>query len=168
MRLSPLDIYNKEFKKTTFGYSQAQVDEFLDEVGRAYERVLKEVNHLKDENEKLRERLGNYENLEQDLKNMMAAIEETAKEKTKQAQKEAEMIINRARVKADNIVKDVKEQIQEEYRTLQELKESRDLFKIRFKTLLESHLKMLEEDDDQLNINEFEDKVAASEVELDE
>lgn len=78
------------------------------------------------------------------------------------------MIINRARVKADNIVKDVKEQIQEEYRTLQELKESRDLFKIRFKTLLESHLKMLEEDDDQLNINEFEDKVAASEVELDE
>lgn len=83
MRLSPLDIYNKEFKKTTFGYSQAQVDEFLDEVGRAYERVLKEVNHLKDENEKLRERLGNYENLEQDLKNMMAAIEETAKEKDK-------------------------------------------------------------------------------------
>lgn len=56
MKLNPLDIYNKEFKNATFGYNKDQVDNFLDDVGVAYERLLKDLNKLQSENETLKEK----------------------------------------------------------------------------------------------------------------
>lgn len=168
MKLSPLDIYNKEFKKSTFGYNVNQVDEFLDEVGMAYERLLKEVNSLKDENERLKERLSGYQDLEDKLEKMMNTVQETAKEQTQQARREAELIVQRAQVKAEQIRKKTELELKEEYKALQELKESKDLFKIRFKTLLESHLKMLEDyNEDEIEVSQAEEDIAAGKIELD-
>ncbi|MCL5046489.1 MAG: DivIVA domain-containing protein, partial [Actinobacteria bacterium] len=47
--LTPLDIHNKEFKKVFRGYSEEEVDEFLDEVTRDFESLIKENSSLKDE-----------------------------------------------------------------------------------------------------------------------
>lgn len=167
MKLSPLDIYNKEFKKATFGYNVNQVDEFLEEVGLAFERLLKEVNALQDENERMKERLATYEEMEEKFERMLAAVQKTAREQTEQARKEAEVIIQKAEIKAEQIMKETKRKLQEEYRVLQELKGNKDLFKIRFRTLLESHLKMLEEDE-ELDIKTAEEDIAAGKFDLDE
>lgn len=167
MKLSPLDIYNKEFKKATFGYNVNQVDEFLEEVGLAFERLLKEVNALQDENERMKERLATYEEMEEKFERMLAAVQKTAREQTEQARKEAEVIIQKAEIKAEQIMKETKRKLQEEYKVLQELKGNKDLFKIRFRTLLESHLKMLEEDE-ELDIKTVEEDIAAGKFDLDE
>ncbi|MDI3546389.1 MAG: cell division initiation protein [Halanaerobiales bacterium] len=167
MKLSPLDIYNKEFKKATFGYNVNQVDEFLEEVGLAFERLLKEVNALQDENERMKERLATYEEMEEKFERMLAAVQKTAREQTEQARKEAEVIIQKAEIKAEQIMKETKRKLQEEYRVLKELKGNKDLFKIRFRTLLESHLKMLEEDE-ELDIKTAEEDIAAGKFDLDE
>ncbi len=166
MKLSPLDIYNKEFKKSTFGYNVNQVNDFLDDVGMAYERLLKEVNSLKDENERLRERLSGYENMEEKMEKVMLTLQETAREQTRQAKKEADLIIQRAEIKAEKVERAVKKEIEEEYSSLQELRESRNLFKIRFKTLLQSHLEMLEEE--ELDLHQVEEDIAAGKLTLDE
>ena len=42
MKITPLDINNKEFKKVLRGYSPEEVDEFLDEVVESYEELYKE------------------------------------------------------------------------------------------------------------------------------
>ena len=47
MKLTPMDINNKEFKKGIRGYSVEEVDEFLDEVVENYEEVYKENSRLK-------------------------------------------------------------------------------------------------------------------------
>lgn len=167
MKLSPLDIYNKEFKKATFGYNVNQVDEFLEEVGLAFERLLKEVNALQDENERMKERLATYEEMEEKFERMLAVVQKTAREQTEQARKEAEVIIQKAEIKAEQIMKETKRKLQEEYKVLQELKGNKDLFKIRFRTLLESHLKMLEEDE-ELDIKTAEEDIAAGKFDLDE
>ena len=42
MKLTPLDIRHREFKRGMRGYHDAEVDEFLDEVADEYERLFKE------------------------------------------------------------------------------------------------------------------------------
>ena len=42
MKLTPLDIHHKEFRHSIRGYSEEEVDQFLDEVADEFERLFKE------------------------------------------------------------------------------------------------------------------------------
>lgn len=166
MKISPLDIYHHEFGKSTFGYKTREVDEFLDDVGMAYEKLMKEVNKLQDENERLKEKVSTQEEMEERLENIMITVQETAKEINKQAHKEADLIIKKAEMKAKKIEEEVKEELKEEYKLLQVVKENRDLFKIRLKTLLNSHMELLENDEDpEMGI---EEEIAAGNYDIEE
>jgi len=78
MKMNPLDIYNKEFQVSALGYNKSQVEEFLDDIGVEYERMLQEIKDLQDKNEKLRDKLKSYENIEEDLKSTLRSIEQIA------------------------------------------------------------------------------------------
>ena len=145
MKMSPLDIYNKEFSKSTFGYNVSQVNNFLDDVAMAYEKLLKEINALQDKNEKLQEQLANYECIEDKLQQTLESVQQAVGEQRRQAKREADNIIKKAELKAEGIINDARNKVQEEYQEFEQLKESKELFKIRFKTLLKSHLELLEE-----------------------
>ena len=47
MKITSMDINNKEFKKIIRGYDCDDVDEFLDQVAEDYETVYKENSSLK-------------------------------------------------------------------------------------------------------------------------
>lgn len=42
MPLSPIDIHNKEFTKSFRGYAEDEVNEFLDQIIKDYEKLLRE------------------------------------------------------------------------------------------------------------------------------
>jgi cell division initiation protein len=149
LKLNPLDIYNKEFKKSTFGYNTTQVDEFLDDVGVAYERLLKDLNNLQEENRDLKEKIDNYADMEDKLQNTLDSMQGTISERIEQADNEARMIIKEARMKAEKIKENARDQVASEKRKLEQLREQRNFFKIRFQTLLESHLEMLNEESEE-------------------
>jgi cell division initiation protein len=157
LKLNPLDIYNKEFKKSTFGYNTTQVDEFLDDVGVAYERLLKDLNNLQEENRDLREKIENYEDMEDKLQNTLDSMQGTISERVEQADNEARMIIKEARMKAEKIKENARDQVASEKRKLEQLREQRNFFKIRFQTLLESHLEMLNEEAEESLRGDFDD-----------
>jgi len=157
LKLNPLDIYNKEFKKSTFGYNTTQVDEFLDDVGVAYERLLKDLNNLQEENKALNEKIENYEDMEDKLQNTLDSIQGTISERIEQADNEARMIIKEARIKAEKIKENARDQVASEKRKLEQLREQRNFFKIRFQTLLESHLEMLNEEGEESLRGNFDD-----------
>jgi len=153
MNLSPLDIYNKEFKSSALGYNKKEVEEFLEDVGMSYEKALKKVNALQEENEKLENELKRYEKLDQKLQNTLQAIQDTVKEEKKRARKEAELIISKAEDKAEKIKKNARDNIDDEYKKLEKLKEKKRLFEIRFRTLLENHMELLNEEKAETDIN---------------
>ena len=163
MKMSPLDIYNHDFGKQALGYKVREVDEFLDEVGMEYEKLMKEVNDIQDENERLQEKISTQEELEERLEHIMITVQETAKEINKQSRKEADLIIKKARMKANKIEEDIKEKLRVVYRLLNVVKENRELIKIRLKTLLNNHLELLENDEDlDINLEEELENIAAS------
>lgn len=48
-RLTPMEIFNKDFKQSMRGYDVNEVNEFLDLVIRNYEEILKENEYLKEQ-----------------------------------------------------------------------------------------------------------------------
>ena len=163
MNFSPLDIYNKSFKKKILGgYKPDQVDQFLDEVGISVEKLLKEYNHLKKENENLLQQLENYEKIEDKLGDTLIRVQEVADERTKQAEKESKLIQKEARIKAEEIMKEAQQDLLEERDKIERLREARELFEIRFRNLLKGYLKLL----DKKKYNQI-DEIAVS-VESDE
>ena len=49
MKLTPLDIRHKDFKRGLRGYADSEVDEFLDEVADEFERLFKENIELSEQ-----------------------------------------------------------------------------------------------------------------------
>jgi len=149
LKLTPLDIYNKEFSKSTFGYNTTQVDEFMDDIGVAYERLLKDLNKLQDENNLLKEKLDEYNDMEERLQQTLNSMQNNISDRIENADKEASIIVREARMKAEQIKENAKEQVVEEKRKVEQLREQKNFFKIRFQTLLESHLEMLKDEDNK-------------------
>lgn len=149
MKLTPLDIYNKEFSKSTFGYNTSQVDEFMDDIGVAYERLLKDLNKLQEENNQLKEKIDEYNDMEDRLQQTLNSMQNNMSDRIEQADKEASMIVREARMKAEQIKENAKEEVLEEKRKVEQLREQKNFFKIRFQTLLESHLEMLKDEDNK-------------------
>lgn len=146
MKFSPLDIYNKEFKKSAFGYNSNEVDEFLDEVGLAYERLLKDYSSLEDEKERLEEKLESYKSIQDKLEGTLESVQETVRDQTRHAQKEAQNIIREAELEAEKIKQKARDEVHSEINKLENLKEKRELFKIRFRSLLENYMEIIDEE----------------------
>lgn len=53
-RITPMDIFNKDFRTVMRGYERKEVDRFLDIVLQSYEDVLHENEHLKEQVRKLK------------------------------------------------------------------------------------------------------------------
>ncbi len=146
MSLTPEDIYNKEFKRkfSLRAYDSKEIDEFLDVVATYYEETLAENKRLKEEVDRMKDKLNNWENLESSLNETISKADQIVNEKKEEATKEASLIIKKAQLEAEEIINDAQKKVDEEYKLYQELLEHERLFKIRFKTLLKSHLEMLQ------------------------
>ncbi len=154
--LTPLDIQNKEFGKTFRGYRESEVDSFLDEIIIDYEKVYKENLELKDKIVLLNERLKQYDDLEETLKETLVVAQNTADEVTSSARQKSKLIIREAEEEARKIADEAYEEvkdIEEQYRIL---KKEIFIFKTRFKSFMESQL---------LALNDYYDKIEDSDRE---
>ena len=98
--ITPLDIQNKEFKKSIRGYNETEVDEFLDEILKDFEKIYKENMELKDKILLLNEQLEKYNSLERTLKETLIVAQSTADEVIGAAKKKANSIIESANIEA--------------------------------------------------------------------
>lgn len=146
MPLTPLDIHNKEFHRSLRGYSESEVDEFLDEVVREFEALLKENSSLKEEVASLTAKLQHYRQLEETLHNTLIVAQETAEEVKASARKEAELIVREAQLEAERIIKAGEERIREVQETLEQLQKQVNVFRTRIRSMLQSQLELLEAD----------------------
>jgi len=141
--ITPMDIRNKEFKKAFKGYKEDEVDEFLDKVIADYERIYRENGELKDRISIDNERIESYNSMEKSLQNTLLIAQTTAEDIVANARKKAEMVIKEAEEQARKIIEDANSSVIKVNRDYEELKKEVQVFKTRFKTLLESELEAL-------------------------
>lgn len=143
--LTPLDIQNKEFGKTFRGYKESEVDGFLDEIIMDYEKVYKENLELKDKLVLLTERLKQYDDLEETLKETLVVAQNTADEVTSAARQKSKLIIREAEEEARNITNEAYEEVRDIEEQYEVLKKEIFIFKTRFKSFMESQLIALDD-----------------------
>ena len=80
MKLTPLDIRGKEFKHTMRGYLGADVDDFLEQIAEEFERLFGANIALAEHCEEMEERLEQYQQLEQTLRNTLTVAQRGAEE----------------------------------------------------------------------------------------
>ncbi|HQJ38128.1 MAG TPA: DivIVA domain-containing protein [Bacillota bacterium] len=141
--ITPMDIRNKEFKKAFKGYKEDEVDEFLDKVIADYERIYRENGELKDRIAIDNERIESYNSMEKSLQSTLLIAQTTAEDIVANARKKAEMIIKEAEEQGRKIIEEANSSVIKVNKDFEELKKEVQVFKTRFKTLLESELEAL-------------------------
>ncbi|MGO4887856.1 DivIVA domain-containing protein [Anaerobacillus sp. MEB173] len=147
MPLTPLDIHNKEFSRGFRGYDEDEVNEFLDQIIKDYETVLREKKELFERVTELDEKLEHFANIEETLNKSILIAQETAEEVRRNAQKEAQLIIKEAEKNADRIINESLAKSRKIAIEIEELKKQASVYKMRFKMLIEAQLEMLSTDD---------------------
>lgn len=147
MKMTPLDIYNKEFSRkfSIMAYDEKEVDEFLDHVAVAYEKLFKELNQAKEESDRLKAELAKYQQMERTLQETMIVAQETVKERKDQAEREAQLIVENAINRSKQIVADAREQVKERLQQVNQLHDYEKFFRARFRSLLETYIQMMVE-----------------------
>ncbi|MEK3885207.1 DivIVA domain-containing protein [Paenibacillus sp. PL2-23] len=146
MPLTPLDIHNKEFSRRLRGYDEDEVNEFLDQVIKDYESLIRENKEIQNQMLALQERLNHFSNIEETLSKTIIVAQEAADEVRNNAKKEAQLIIKEAEKNADRIVNESLNKSRKVSLEVEELKKQASIYRARFRTLVEAQLELLSQD----------------------
>ena len=147
MALTPLDIHNKEFSKAFRGYDEDEVNEFLDQIIKDLEIILKDKREMEEKVANLSERLSHFTNIEETLSKSILVAQETAEEVKTNARKEAQLILKEAEKNADRIINESLAKSRKFTLEIEELKKKAAVYRIRFRSLLEAQLELLDSGD---------------------
>ena len=147
MPLSPLDINNKEFTRGFRGYAEDEVNEFLDQIIKDYEIVLREKKELEGKVKVMTEQMSHYSTMEETLQKSIIVAQEAADELRRNSQKESKLIVKEAEKNADRIINEALTKARKVTIEIDELKKQSKVFRNRFKMLVEAQLDLLNTDD---------------------
>ncbi len=146
MRITPLDIQQKQFPYKLRGFDDEEVYAFLELIREEMEDLLRENASLKENLIRLETQIKEHKDMETTLRETLVTAQQMVEEYKSNARKEAELLVKEAELRADAIVKDAQEKVIKIHEDIVDLKGIRRHFKEELKRLVEGHLKMIEYD----------------------
>lgn len=144
MKITPLDIQQQQFKGKLFGgLNPDEVDSFLQTVAQEMENLNRENATYRDQVQKFAAEAEIHTQREKDLRDTLLAAQKITEEMKNNAQKEAELIIAEAELRAEKILADAENKLNQLRSDIQELRRQKTQFETSFRSLIESHNKML-------------------------
>jgi len=146
MRITPLDIQQKQFPMKFRGFDVEEVYAFLEIIREEMEDLLRENASLKETVQRLENQIKEYRDMETTLRETLMTAQQLVEDYKTNARKEAELVVKEAELKADSMLKEAQEKVIKIHEDIVDLKGIRRHFKEEIKRMVESHLKMLEFD----------------------
>ena len=144
MRITPLDIQQKQYKTVFRGLDPLEVTQFLEIVRAEFEDLVKENNALKDELRRKQSDIDEYREREKTLKDTMMTAQRISEDIKVNAKKDSELILSEAELQADKIIQGAHARLVSVVEEINELKRQRVSYESALKSLLDSHRKLLE------------------------
>lgn len=144
MNITPLDITQKQFRKVFRGLDPEEVEAFLELVAVEFEALVKDVVGLREENQRKAEEIAEFRRRERALQETLVAAQRASEEIRESARKEAEITLSDAELQAEKIVQAAHTRFLRIVDDINELKRQRIQFETNVRTLVESHVKLLE------------------------
>ncbi len=146
MRITPLDIQQKQFPMKFRGFDVEEVYAFLEVVREEMEDLMRENASLKEQVHRGETQIKEYRDMETTLRETLMTAQQMVEEYKTNSRKEAELLIREAEIKADGVMKEAQEKVVKIHEDIVDLKGIRRHFKEELKRLIESHMRMLEFD----------------------
>ena len=143
-KITPIDIQHKSFKKALQGYDRAEVDQFLDEIIETLEDDAQHIAAHQAEINDLKERISHFKAMEESLQNTLVLAQRTADEVKASAHKEADLIKEQARIAAEREIATFTESASDARREHQRALDSAEKARSELRSLLMTHLALLE------------------------
>jgi len=172
MRITPLDIKKQEFQTKFRGFDKIEVESFLGMVAGEMEELVRENLELKEKILRMQDRLESYTKIEAALQNTLITTQESVEQMKASAEEKAELIVREANAQAEKIIDDAYEKLSEMRREHITLRNQRASFLVNFRSLLESQLKLMEmiekDADDRTRVVTLKRKADMSETDVDQ
>lgn len=142
MRITSMDISNKEFKKSMRGYNTDEVEDFLDKIAEDYEEMYKENTSLREKFALLNEKLDHYKDIESTIQNTLLLAQNTSEQTRKTANDEAESIIRRANDESKRIIENANNQVVKVNEDFQNTKSDFAKFTAKYRNFMKTQMDM--------------------------
>lgn len=142
MRITSMDISNKEFKKSIRGYDCDEVDEFLDKIAEDYENLYKENSSLKEKLAAVNDKVEHYSKMETTIQNTLLLAQNAAEQAKQSAAKEAELVIKNANESAQKLVDKAHNDVLHIHDEYESTKQEFIKFRTKFRSFMTSQLDM--------------------------
>lgn len=162
MHITPLDIRKQPFRRTFRGFDPDAVNSFLEMVSNEFEVLIRQANDCASRIKNLEEKLETYTKIERTLNETLVTAQRITDEARVNAQKEAELIIKDATVRAGQQENEVRQRTMKLENDYASLRNQRDTFFARFKGLLTTQLNILSAMNGEAPEQNVEKEVAGS------
>ena len=143
MPLTPLDIHNKEFTRKFRGYDEDEVNEFLDQVIKDFEVLLRENRQQQEVIQNMQSRVDYFSSMEETLNKSIIVAQEAAEEVKANATKEASLILKQAEREAEQLQDSAQRRAQRTDFEVEQMRKKIELYRNRFKVLIDAQMELL-------------------------
>jgi len=150
MKITPLDIQQKQFRSVFRGLHQEEVAAFLDMVRIEMEGLVRDNASLKDNNRRLAEDLEDYKERDRAIKDTLMMAQRMTEDIRQGASKEADILMAEARTQAEQIVAAAHDRMLQLVEEINDLKSQRAQTLAELRSTIQTHAKLLEITENQL------------------
>ncbi|MBM7560516.1 DivIVA domain-containing protein [Fusibacter tunisiensis] len=143
--LTPLDIQNKHFSKVIRGFSETEVEQFLADIVKSMEDLIQTNIDTTAQNAQLEREISKYQAMEKTIHDAVVLAQKTSDDLIHSANEKAKYIVERAEDQAKKTINDANTEVIEVLKRHEAAKMVLKAFQTKFKVLLESELKLVDE-----------------------
>ncbi len=147
MTISKIDLLNRKFSKRVWGYAPEEVDQLMNEVAEMLGVVAEERKNLIKKVKRMEASVEEFRQRDETLRDTLMSTQKMVDDIKSGAQREAQLILDEARTKAEGMVQQGHNRLAQLYEDIENLKRQRSQFEIQLRGLLETHLRVLDSED---------------------
>ncbi len=143
-RLSAMDVEKQEFRTRMRGFDTEEVRMFLRSAAEEIGRVHLESDMQREEIGRLKETIDDLRSREKMLQETLVTAQGMAAEIKERSQKEAELLVKEARIKAERVLEQAQDQLESIEAEINRARLERDAFENRLRSCIDEHLALLD------------------------
>ena len=136
MSVSKIDLLNKQFSRGMLGYSRMEVDQFMLELSDVLGDAADGQKDMRKKIKRLEKSIKEYRQRDETLRDTLMSTQKMVDDLKVTASKEAQLIIDEARTKADATVQKGHNRLAQVHEEIETLKRRRSQFEVQLKGLL--------------------------------
>ena len=153
MVITPNDIHNKDFSTKFKGFDPEEVNDFLDDVKKELEQLIRDNKDLEKRLKFNEEKVEYFNSIQETLNKSILVAQEAADRLRENARKDAEIIVFEAEKVAQAMLKEAAEKATEINRETDLIKKETRIFRQRLQILTQTQLDMIKNEEWDIVLN---------------